>query len=884
MRRHARHASRLIFAALAVAVVMSSACAPADDELGLAEHELTVCADGPTLQGIDVSSWQGSIDWDAVGHSGIDFAIVRIGDGTYHDRYFERNWGEARRVGLIRGAYQFFEPEVDPIVQANLVIDAVGRLGPGDLPVTIDVEAPSPGVSPATYTARIHAWVDRVTEGTGRRPIVYTGRYYWDPYVASSDFRDLPLWHAQYTSSGSIAGIGGRIDRNVFNGDRAALERLAAFEPDADGDGVGASRDCDDHDRRRFPGNAESCDGVDNDCQGGVDEDLHRACGTDVGECARGTESCESGRWGACLGGVEPRAESCDALDTDCDGEVDEAQVCEIEEAAFEATLLGPDSSSDIDGDGDADACARRGERLECLLGSTHGAHEVRLGPPLPSDAGWDARASTLRTADVDGDGRADVCGIEHAHVVCWRSEARGFAEPLLGPAIAATATFFDLVDVTGDGAADVCTRDADGLACVGASGHGWSERLELAALSDAAGFADVVHHGTLRFGDVDGDAREDVCARGAEGLDCWLARDGGFPVRVRGPRWSDAAGFADVARWATLRVIDVTADGLADACIRTASGYRCALSRRVAGSGEIVFDEELVGPAMSDASGWFERHVYTTLRTGDVNADGLTDLCARERDRARCWLGDGTSFDEVVLGPELSAREGWSDVEQARSLRLADVDGDGDADLCGRDASGLRCFLSSHGGLGHTASFDELVLGPAFSDAAGMSGAATGSLRLAGGHPGTSLRALTGTMQCTASPGRARSPALVAMLALTLAALIRRQRRALPSKRPGQSGSWSTLTHPMAAQAPQSSVPPQPSACSPHIGSKASHVSGRQASGQPPSGSMHTHASYTPSAAHVAQPCPPDAQQGMNAPSTHAMRPTNPPPHRQAP
>jgi lysozyme len=194
-----------------------------------------------------VSQWQGAIDWAAVGRTEIRYANVRIGDGLGHDADFDANWAGARAAGLIRGAYQFFRPSRDPVAQADIVVAAVGRLGPGELPVTIDVEAPSPGVDPATYTPRIHAWVDRVTAGTGRAPIVYTGRYYWDPYVASSDFAHLPLWHAQYTSAacpnindrwsdwafwqytstGRVAGIGGDVDRNRFNGTYDDLLRLA---------------------------------------------------------------------------------------------------------------------------------------------------------------------------------------------------------------------------------------------------------------------------------------------------------------------------------------------------------------------------------------------------------------------------------------------------------------------------------------------------------------------------------------------------------------------------------------------------------------------------------------------------------------------------------
>jgi GH25 family lysozyme M1 (1,4-beta-N-acetylmuramidase) len=236
--------------ALSLALVVP-ACAPMEGEdVAASEGELTVCAHGATVEGIDVSSWQGHIDWSAVARSGVRYAIVRIGDGTYHDPRFSENWRGAHAAGLIRGAYQYFEPRTDPIVQANLVIDAVGHLGAGDLPVTIDVEKPSPGVSPAAYARAIHRWVDRVTTGTGRRPIIYTGRYYWDPYVASSDFRTYPLWHAQYTSascpnindrwhdwafwqytsSGRVSGIAGRVDRNRFNGTFTQLQALAGIE------------------------------------------------------------------------------------------------------------------------------------------------------------------------------------------------------------------------------------------------------------------------------------------------------------------------------------------------------------------------------------------------------------------------------------------------------------------------------------------------------------------------------------------------------------------------------------------------------------------------------------------------------------------------------
>lgn len=76
---------------------------------------------------------------------------------------------------------------------------------------------------------------------------------------------------------------------------------------------------------------AQGCDGEDTDCDGTIDEgcdcgiDDRRPCGDDVGECVAGIQNCVEGRWATCLGDAGPRAEACDGLDNDCDGQTDEA-------------------------------------------------------------------------------------------------------------------------------------------------------------------------------------------------------------------------------------------------------------------------------------------------------------------------------------------------------------------------------------------------------------------------------------------------------------------------------------------------------------------------------------------------------------------------------
>ncbi len=263
--------------------------------------------------------------------------------------------------------------------------------------------------------------------------------------------------------------------------------------------------------------------------------------------------------------------------------------------------------------------------------------------------------------------------------------------------------------DITGDGMAEVCARGPDGVECYVADGDGgFTELIEGPPLADDSGWKDRTNHSTIRFADVSGDGRADLCVRRNAGIRCYLSDGGGFDSSFDGPELSNANGYDDIRYFSTIRMADVTGDGRADLCVRTPEDFRCYPS-----TGD-DFGEPIIGPALSDDSGWGVPWHYGTIRMGDVTGDGRADLCARRNADFSCWPSTGDGFGSRIAGPEWSNAEGWAEVKYWSTIELVDLDGDGRADVCARGPEGIVCHLSEGDGFGPA------IEGPALADSSG--------------------------------------------------------------------------------------------------------------------------------------------------------------------
>ena len=231
------------FAMLSLSSAGCVGAAPID--VGSATSELSVCAKGPVVKGVDVSHYDGTIDWAKVQGAGIAFAFMKATESTgFVDPTFAANFKNARANGVIAGAYHFFRPAADATAQADFFVQTAGVPAAGDLPLTIDLEA-TDSLAGATVASSALTFLARVEAKSGRKPIVYTSASFLTSIGNPTGFGAYTLWVANWqvscpklptpawsdwkfwqdTATGVISGIPATaVDTDQFNGTLADLQ------------------------------------------------------------------------------------------------------------------------------------------------------------------------------------------------------------------------------------------------------------------------------------------------------------------------------------------------------------------------------------------------------------------------------------------------------------------------------------------------------------------------------------------------------------------------------------------------------------------------------------------------------------------------------------
>jgi lysozyme len=235
------HISRLL-PPLALAAALSG-CGGSAGPLDVINSNFPRPRDYP-VHGIDVSKFQGDIDWNAVANSGVKFAWIKATEGGDHaDARFQANWTGAKAAGVPHGAYHFVY-WCRPPLEEMAFFEQNAPVEDDALPPVLDVEA-----TPTSRTCHKHltqdgaiadmkVMLEEMERHYGKRPIIYTTVDFYEAILSDGAFMDYPIWvrstkhHPavkygsrawafwQYQSDGQTPGINGNVDRDVFYGTR----------------------------------------------------------------------------------------------------------------------------------------------------------------------------------------------------------------------------------------------------------------------------------------------------------------------------------------------------------------------------------------------------------------------------------------------------------------------------------------------------------------------------------------------------------------------------------------------------------------------------------------------------------------------------------------
>lgn len=211
--------------------------------------------DGYEIHGIDISHYQGDIDWNKlkaakIENSPVKFILIKSTEGSNQlDENFNDNFYQAREHGFIRGAYHFWSNKSTPRQQAYYFLKQV-HLEDGDLPPVLDVEHKPKDKSNEEFQRDILTWLHIVEDKYHVKPILYTYYKFKEAYLNTPVFDDYPYWIAHYyvekvaykgpwkfwqhTDVGKLPGIKGYVDFNIYNGSYYDLRKLTIGNQDND--------------------------------------------------------------------------------------------------------------------------------------------------------------------------------------------------------------------------------------------------------------------------------------------------------------------------------------------------------------------------------------------------------------------------------------------------------------------------------------------------------------------------------------------------------------------------------------------------------------------------------------------------------------------------
>jgi hypothetical protein len=380
--------------------------------------------------------------------------------------------------------------------------------------------------------------------------------------------------------------------------------------------------------------------------------------------------------------------------------------------------------NADLDGDGSDELLLRTPSGILAWRYAPEWGQWLDLigaGPAWSDSAGWAAAEyyTTIQTADVDGDGRAELLGRGPAGLAVYRYDPDAADDephwirldipttPLLDDKLWTQPRYYSTMqcaDIDGDGRDELLVRGPDGLHAwrleSTTSGFQWTALATNTGLSDTAGWDHPEYYETLQCARLLGGTRSLVMARGYGGLVTWAYDAATDAWAGAAPTLTDVSNPNDwnvATQYTTLQCADIDGDGRDELLGLDGSGMR---AWRLTASG---WSRLATLTALKTASGWYEPPYGSTLQCADVDGDGRAELVGRGAAGVRTWKFTGAQgtgpggWENGPDGPGWDDAAGWNQVQYYSTIQPVAV-ADGGAVLLGRTKNGIDTWRLDSG------------------------------------------------------------------------------------------------------------------------------------------------------------------------------------------
>ncbi|MGP0591402.1 hypothetical protein ACTRXD_02540 [Nitrospira sp. T9] len=325
--------------------------------------------------------------------------------------------------------------------------------------------------------------------------------------------------------------------------------------------------------------------------------------------------------------------------------------------------------------------------------------------PPWTDGTGWDEESSyaTIQLANIDGDsaGAEELLGRGYHGMMVYKWDATlglwnevSTSGPFSNSGGWNHPEYYSTIqtaDIDGDGSAELLGRGVSGMYTYKWDGTNWQVlRTDSPAWTDAGGWSVAKFYSTIQTADIDGNPGDELLARGINGMETYKWSGSEWTLlKSADPFWADSNGWGEAKFYSTIQTADIDGEPGDELLARGINGMD---TYKWSGSEWKLLKS--ASPGWSDAIGWEHPQFYSTIQMADIDGDGKAEMLGRSGAGMETYKWNGTAWDQVKTeNPGWSDEFGWDQVKYYATIQTADIDGDKAAELLGRVAGGMETY-----------------------------------------------------------------------------------------------------------------------------------------------------------------------------------------------